>query len=682
MNTRKGIIGILVLGIGALAAWWLLQTPPSTGDSPRGPSQVNARHSGGVHHRGAAPSGTMPPVPGVDLLASRPLEPKERWTASLSFYVMDSVGNLPVSGAKISVEGALALPPAWSNADGNVTFLQLPPGMYWYKVFHDTFATATGPRENFFVLAAGEHREILVELQPACVAMGRVVDAAGGDPVAGAEVYAERYEPIQPAVTGSDGRFQAPTGYLEQTRLYIKAQGYSPQYVSKGCSRGRAEIGDIQMVKDWVLRGTVVDLDGEPVGGVTVRDFPLEPGAPPRANVIEVVTGSDGTFAMAGLPVTDENIMFYKDGYQSRTEHVSPGRNDITVIMPEECILQGRVTDGGGNGLEGATITAMLQSGSTFAVSDDTGDFSLKGLGGGTAMLLVSWGGEGQQNTQMVSVQCKEQKEPLVIEFSSGGDTVVSGVVKDEDGVPVATAMVWLIQQEGNEGGALRHVSVMTGDDGTFSLAAPSRGGYGLAAIDVRNMRSGFSGSLEGAQSNVEIVLKSMHGGMQPPQSGTVRNADGSVVTAFSYCWSRDCPAMIPAGDDGTWTGHRGRDFYPLVVLAEDGRMGILEGGFHNPQLDDSGGAADSGAVVTLGPGAAVYGTLGRGFGDGFAWVLLSGHRAMLQRVAVSKEFRFPLLPPGTYTISLVNDNGRRIDLPPVSVQDGRDVDLGTVDID
>ena len=682
MKNRKGIVFILVLGIGAAVAWWLWHSPPSSEDSPRGPSRVDVRHSGGLHHGAATPDQNMPPVPGVNLLASRPLEPKERWTASLSFYVMDSVGNLPVSGAKISVQGALALPPAWSNADGNVTFLQLPPGMYWYKVFHDTYAATAAARDSFFVLAAGEHREILVELQPACVAMGRVVDAASGEAVSGAEIYAERYEPIQPAITGADGTFQTPTGYLDQTQLYVKATGYSPQYVSKGCARGRAELGDIQLVKDWVLRGTVVDIDGEAIAGVTVRDFPLEPGAPPRANVIEVTTGSDGSFAMAGLPFTDENIMFYKEGYQSRTEHVNPGRNDITVIMPEECILQGRVTDGDGNGLEGATITALLQSGSTFAVSDATGDFSLTGLGGGMVMLLVSWGGEGQQSTQMVSVQCKEQKEPLIIEFSGGGDTTVSGVVKDEEGSPVAFAMVWLIQQDGGQGGALKHVSTMTGEDGTFSLAAPAQGDYGLAAIDMRTMRSGFASNLNGAQSNVVITLKTVHSGMEPPQSGTVRNADGSAVTGFTYCWSRDCPAMVPAEDDGTWRGRSGRDFYPLVVRAEDGRMGILNGGFHNPQPDDPNSAADTGTVVTLGPGAAVYGTLGEGFGEGFAWVRLSGYRVTLQRVAVSREFRFPLLPPGTYSISLVNRDGQRLDLPPVTVQDGVDVDLGTIDID
>ena len=677
MKKRNAIILLLVLlAIGAVLVWSLWDfSPPEADDSSRGPSRVNVSHSDDLHP-GAAGQPRTGTAPGVNMLASRPMEPKERWTASLSFYIMDSVGKLPVKGAKVSVEGTLALPPAWSNADGNVTFVQLPPGMYWYSVFHDTFAGDDTPMESFFVLKASEHREILIELKPACVATGRVLDATG-EAIANAEIYAERYEPIQPAITGADGRFQLSTGYLDHTELYVKASGFAPLYVHRGCAGGRVDLGDLMLVTGWTLQGQVVDPEGEPLAGVTVRDFPLEPGAPPRANVIQVTTDGSGFFAMPGLPFTDESIMFYKEGYRSATEHVHPAKNDITVTMQPECVLTGRVMDGDQNPLEGATIAAMQRKGSLYATSNAEGEFRLGGLGGNMSMLFVSWGEEGQQNTQMLTVRCTEQTDPLEIVFQQNSSVMAAGTVVDAEGSPAPFVMVWLAGTKRGGGGMPANTSTMTDENGAFSLAAPEEDTYTLMAVDMRSMRQGYAANLNGEQRDVEIRLSKTSRGMEAPMTGTVQDGEGNAISDFRYCWRHECPAMTPAEDDGTWRGTPGRDMFPLTVLTADDRMGILE-----KALQPTGGdASASSAVVTIGPGAALRGSLGTGFANGFAWLLLRGRHRTLQRISVQDSFDFPLLPPGRYYLNIVSSDGRRLDLPPIDIADGEDTDLGTVDL-
>jgi RNA polymerase sigma factor (sigma-70 family) len=122
---------------------------------------------------------------------------------------------------------------------------------------------------------------------------GRVL-GPDGKPVAGANVYLLKWAPPPwvrqtphqrpPKVwarTGADGRFSFTAAYRDLGELFVTGQGYGPGWVIKPHNlRETWPIEDNQLVRlardDVDVRGRLLDLQGRPVAGATVRVFDLK----------------------------------------------------------------------------------------------------------------------------------------------------------------------------------------------------------------------------------------------------------------------------------------------------------------------------------------------------------------------------------------------------------------------
>src|SRR5579884_37103 len=108
---------------------------------------------------------------------------------------------------------------------------------------------------------------------------GRVLDP-DGKPLSGAKVYLSTYngkdknDPKIRAVTDADGRFVFSASRAEVDRgemVVAEAARYGQDWVSLKEARDGKEL-TLRLVKDDVpIRGRVLDLEGRPIAGATVR---------------------------------------------------------------------------------------------------------------------------------------------------------------------------------------------------------------------------------------------------------------------------------------------------------------------------------------------------------------------------------------------------------------------------
>ncbi|RJO71518.1 MAG: hypothetical protein C4523_04100 [Myxococcales bacterium] len=671
---RYTFIGVLILIV--ILVWW--RWPQDKPVDPKHPHEVSTRHLNDDDIRlrlGTAPTGATDPA---EIEPIQPLEPREKWTASVSLLVIDTDTQQPIPGVKVKLVGPILLPPAWSNADGAVEFNLLPSGPYLYSLIHDVYA---GPATRFgddFQLRAGEHKELLVEMSKSCLASGRILDARTGKPIDGVRVYPDRYEEMDPVLTDAAGRFEVATGETNQVSFFLQGDGLSPQELIRGCRDGRIELGDVVMTSAWTLTGQVVDPDRKAIAGATVQDYPADPVTPPPANQIQAVSDAEGRFRLTGLPSTDEIIYFYKDGYASTTASVNAGirEDSLMVTMRPACTLVGKVVDEKDQPLEGVTIIPEVSSefmGFMSAITDPDGAFRLADVEPGPQNVNMVYLHKGIQIFKRKTVECAKGEKPETLTLDLGMDVMASGTVLNVDGEPVAGAIVYATGPKDWQDGMPSLRFSKSDSDGRFNVAAPSEGAYTLTAIWPGKWQAASKSDLSGPQENIELRLAkrdSFHG--PSDLSGTVVDADGQPIVNYTYCWGH-CLIRRPADEAGRWKRDDGaqREFPPLWIFLADGRLARYAAIFNLPEGEE--------AQVAVGPGASVSGTLGASFPAGLTKIEVKQRGTLIERLT-ENDFSFPLVPPGEYVLVLTASNGLRQEVD-FTVDDGQPVDLGEIDL-
>jgi hypothetical protein len=121
-----------------------------------------------------------------------------------------------------------------------------------------------------------------------------VLDAGTGEPLSGAEIFAAPPPGDGPspavAATGRDGRF-ALAGDPARTVL-VRLRGYLPE-VARLRRSGPARI---RLCRPGAVRGRLLDEEGAPLAGVTIRGR-----CAAALDAAEAATGPDGTFRLDGL---------------------------------------------------------------------------------------------------------------------------------------------------------------------------------------------------------------------------------------------------------------------------------------------------------------------------------------------------------------------------------------------
>lgn len=156
--------------------------------------------------------------------------------------------------------------------------------------------------------------------EDASVVRGHVTHLGTGRPMAGAEVVIgtrtqNDFAKVKSVRSGEDGRFevrQVPVGTYE---VRVSAEGYAPRTAGyrKVRPNGLEEVA-VSLAPAERVSGTVVDLQGRPVEGVTVRAGQVvasDGNAYASDEGRTVTSDAQGRFAVAGLPKGEVQLHAY-----------------------------------------------------------------------------------------------------------------------------------------------------------------------------------------------------------------------------------------------------------------------------------------------------------------------------------------------------------------------------------
>jgi RNA polymerase sigma factor (sigma-70 family) len=489
------------------------------------------------------------------------------------------------------------------------------------------------------VPARGEKREVTVT--------GRVLDA-DGKPVKGARVGVmavpesweklagpdgERMLALEHTATDKDGNYRLPaprpTGKEPYpTMLIARAPGHGLGLMP--LPAGARPTADIRLPREQVRRGRLIDLQGAPVKGLTLRIafVALQQGdkrmgvAPPTAPwplwFEPVTTDAQGRFRLTGLGPEHEvgalvrDVRFNSEVLQLWRTPEQRAR-EMTHVLTAAQWVEGRVTFADtGKPASGAEV--RLNGNRTRTDKDGRYRFNpMRGTGGGITGVLSVQPPRDRPYLGMTAFLEAPKASALrqTANFTLPRGVMVTGIVKEAgSGKPVAGAEVYsFAQQEGNPHyvayAAVGPVFAVTSDrDGCFQIVVvPGPGhlvvkgptpAYVPVEIGRRQLDENKPGGVrhfahgllrtdfkpDDGPRAVELTLR-----RGAPVRGTLTGPDGAAVTGAAMLTrlSTSAPMRIEEVRGVTLPGAAfelpGCDpdrAYPVVFLHEKKRLGAL----------------------------------------------------------------------------------------------------------
>lgn len=501
--------------------------------------------------------------------------------------VIDSQGR-PVPGTAVSVntivrglaskgmlvymaEQAAAIPPplraATSDEAGYFTVSALDDGIYSLLARHAGYATE---QQNDVIVAKDRGADMLtIVLGDGATATGRVLDP-DNKPIVGAQVIAvaggrgmsmARSMQREMAITDERGMYTIDTlARGSSYRFGVVAKGYPPTYEVSETRIEQDVQRDFTLVKGGNLTGVVTDeTTGKPIEGARVAVYVgemgwggrAEPGAKASADVR--LTDKAGRFTFEAItPGPVSSAVVQKPGYVSASFSRWPppgnqwpaveadGTTEVTCQLKRGGVIRGMVkTQDGGTPVAGAEVTLMGQGwaamgsmwvGTPSATSGDDGSYELVGVNPGKYTLLAMADGFSPPGgEQGVEVEIGEGGGEVTRDFELIRAGIVTGIVTDPDGEPIAGANI-RIRQGPTEGGGrgsrwgrnmARQVLTSgatpadrTGEDGTFRLTGVGTDTMWVVYAESDEYISGESKPFKLAAGDVkEIEIEMMAGG-------------------------------------------------------------------------------------------------------------------------------------------------------------------------
>lgn len=408
---------------------------------------------------------------------------------------------------------------------------------------------------------------------------GRVLDKAGGAPLAGAEIEVLpsavdarlTRPPTLRAVSDAQGRYRIegvpigrslvavrhPTHWFEPLEV-VQAQlgsgvdntftfgdgGFVQGGVQPGPGlivfverEGQVLARDLELVAGLSVKGRVVDAEGKPVAGAEVTSpgdglgqlqwqWGLSGGLARR---VLATSDGEGRFTVTGLAPRENWVLSAKRpplvGEPSKPFRVQAGEETAEVLLrlTPGAVVVGRVVDGSGSPVEGANVNAWPQTPGVMpegynAISRADGTFRLEGLPAGT-LGLNAWNGTGNgAQASVTNLQAGEVREGVELKLGLGVE--VSGVLVDDQGRPARQKQILL--QNTNGGG---NTATTTDSDGVFKVSGLRAGPVRISAGDWQNNVE--LGTATAPATDLRLVWK------EPPLlviEGTVLDAQGRPV--------------------------------------------------------------------------------------------------------------------------------------------------------
>jgi protocatechuate 3,4-dioxygenase beta subunit len=291
---------------------------------------------------------------------------------------------------------------------------------------------------------------------------GWIIDP-GGQPVEGVEIWVvpedhteitqATHQAGPAALSGRDGRFELRERAVgDHERLRACRKGYVPkEFPVKGRASTEPRIALTATVH---LSGHVVGAGGEPLSGaaVSARTTGWQPGDlisdviildPPCPFVSSALSGAEGTFTLELGGAGRYDVTASGTGYLGTglgRLHVPPeGLDGVELRMEAGTAVRGHVADPEGHPVAGARIRLSAPGSSTWASSDDDGDFLLEGVATGEGSVDVE---HADFATEERKVQIRPEGTRIDVVLHPAPHLEVRGRVTGPDGAPVAGVLI------------------------------------------------------------------------------------------------------------------------------------------------------------------------------------------------------------------------------------------------
>ncbi len=298
-----------------------------------------------------------------------------------------------------------------------------------------------------------------------------------------------------------------------------------------------------------MISGTVTDLSGNPIPDITVRAYTLD-NVLVQAATDKAVTDAAGQYRIPGLGTGHYKVLFLA-AYQSQN-YLSEWYNDkpdfntsdpvavtVNVTTPNinaqlgpGGIISGRVTDEGGAGLAGVTVTAWPEAallGYWSATTDGSGNYRITGLPAGNCRLMFQLTGyplkfysDSYSFGQAANVPVTNGVETPNINMTLVPGGTISGRVTDGGGNPVSG--IQIIAYDATSNMYLRTSGGLTAADGTYSINV--RAGQTKILFDASTKAgSGLRSQFYSGQTSLATA-----GAVAVAKNGTTPNIDGVLA--------------------------------------------------------------------------------------------------------------------------------------------------------
>jgi protocatechuate 3,4-dioxygenase beta subunit len=285
----------------------------------------------------------------------------------------------------------------------------------------------------------------------------------------------------------------------------------------------------------WTLSGTVVDGEGQPLAGISVRaEHPGETTPAWRRKsrgcgnrtTQDAYTGPDGRFTVKHLVGEVFEVNPWKQGFffnvnrsvggervGDSTLRVHEGAAEVRLVLEREGHIRGRVVGPDGSALRRFSVNDR-------AVSDANGAFEVPFNETGHERLELTAPGLA---SVLRTVQVQEGRDVDLGEVRMGAGRRVTGRVVDaETGAPVAEARVQISDTavNGVESSYSSGLLKLTGEDGTFELAQVEERALTLVVYHDEYLEARIP-----LGAGVEVVPVSLNPGARV--EATLRDAQG-----------------------------------------------------------------------------------------------------------------------------------------------------------
>jgi len=413
-------------------------------------------------------------------------------------------GETPVAGVMIEgiqVEGGWARASTRTDDQGRFQIDGLPPGRYRVEA---TSEGREGYSRSSITLGMGEtSAEILIQLDPAYVVRGRVVDKATGDPCKGGKVTItdRKQSEFSEAAIEPDGWARMASVIPGTYRVEVRCKDHVDRddYPTITIADRDAPPLTWEVDRGASVRVEVVDAQGRAITRATVTAAGTDHEGSSETDHAE----ADGAFLVSGLK---------PGGYTVTVEALEGGRGDkevtaslgreqrLKIELAPSGIIDGVVEDEAHRPVPNVHVMAS-GPGRASARSLDDGTFSLTGLSPGEYEVRAidrsarPDAARGEARVAKVTVRAPDRaKVTVTIEGRRG---TIEGRVTDGAGGPVTDAFIDFAPAAGGvpRYGGSNRAPVVTDTGGHFTIDGLADGEY-----DVRAYRKG------GGEANADQV--------------------------------------------------------------------------------------------------------------------------------------------------------------------------------